>query len=422
MIPFTSSDSLDLETRRRILAKVLEVLDARFYKPELLDARWHEAVEVHRPLIEASPTRDAFEHGVGELLKSLQTSHLGFFHRSATRASSRAALSATYTAETVGDETRWVFQDVHDGGPAASAGIRVGNVLLTVNGSDIRPPVHPVFPMGSTSSITALTQDDESTDFSLLVARPKGKKLHFIEPTLVQADDLGDGIGYMRVAMFPGMVGIDVSTQILRAADRLAESERLVIDLRGNTGGGVGGLRLMSLLTSDRVPVGFAPDRKWAHRDLAVEKERFPRFNRIPASKSGLWLLGMKFGPALLRKKPIVLETEGLGPRRFHGRVCLLVNRHTASMAEMVVMFAKENGLATLVGEPTAGRLLSATSVQVGSGYRLALPVGAYHTWHGATLEGSPIEPNLRIGFDWQDARKGNDEQLNAAIRALRKR
>jgi C-terminal processing protease CtpA/Prc len=41
------------------------------------------------------------------------------------------------------------------------------------------------------------------------------------------------------------------------------------------------------------------------------------------------------------------------------------------------LIFAKENKLATIVGEKTAGRLLSATSVKVGNGFRLALPTGA---------------------------------------------
>ncbi|MBZ5622348.1 MAG: S41 family peptidase [Acidobacteriia bacterium] len=50
----------------------------------------------------------------------------------------------------------------------------------------------------------------------------------------------------------------------------------------------------------------------------------------------------------MLAKKPIVLEAEGLGPRRFHGRAVLLVNRHTASAAGMIVAFARENSLATM--------------------------------------------------------------------------
>ena len=114
-------------------------------------------------------------------------------------------------------------------------------------------------------------------------------------------------------------------------------------------------------------------------------------------SKQALWLLALQFAPAMLAKTPIVLETEGLGGRDFHGRVTILVNRHTASAAEMIVAFARENQLATIVGEKTAGRLLSATSVKVGNGFRLAMPTGAYYTWNGLVLEGTPMEPDELI-------------------------
>jgi carboxyl-terminal processing protease len=77
-------------------------------------------------------------------------------------------------------------------------------------------------------------------------------------------------------------------------------------------------------------------------------------------------LLALRFAPAMLTKRSIVLQTEELGGKAFHGRVNLLVDRHTASAAEMIVVFARENNLARIVGEKTAGRLLSGTFVKVG--------------------------------------------------------
>jgi hypothetical protein len=111
---------------------------------------------------------------------------------------------------------------------------------------------------------------------------------------------------------------------------------------------------------------------------IDTEKVDFPRFSRIPASTKALWPLALKFAPAMLTRKPIVLQTEGMGEKLFHGRVVLLVNRHTASAAEMIIAFARENQLTTIIGEKTAGRLLSAKSVKVGKDFRLALPTGAY--------------------------------------------
>jgi C-terminal processing protease CtpA/Prc len=152
---------------------------------------------------------------------------------------------------------------------------------------------------------------------------------------------------------------------------------------------------------------------------LDSEKPRFRRFNSIPASKKALWPLALKFAPAMLAKTPIVLETEGLGRKDFHGGVILLVDRHTASAAEMIVAFARENNLARIAGEKTAGRLLAATSVKVGQEFRLALPTGAYYTWKGSVLEGTPIEPDELVEFDWQIARRNKDRQLEYAIESV---
>ena len=405
--------------RRAILGKVLATLEKRFYRPGKLDNDWLAAVNRHRPLIEAADTADAFEQSMSNLLAELHTSHLGFFHGSARRASSRAALSATYLADETPFGKRWIFQDVHSGGAASNAGIEPGDILLSVDDRNIIPPEHPVFAMGKQTGLEIVGRNDQVRLVAVDVARPKGKKLHFVEPTLVEARHLENGLGYLKVAMFPGMVGVEVANEITRAVEKLGKMDGLIIDLRGNTGGGIGALRVMSLLTSGKIPVGFALDRKRVTPNLDSAKLRFRRFNVIPTSKKALWPLALKFAPAMLSQKPVVLETEGLGRREFHGRVVLLVDRHTASAAEMIVAFARENKLARIVGENTAGRLLSATSVKVGQGFRLALPTGAYYTWRGTVLEGTPIEPDELVEFDWRAARGNNDRQLVYAIESV---
>lgn len=410
---------LSLQDRRAILDRVLTALRKRFYRPDKLNADWDAAVDRHRPLIESLENADAFEQAMSDLLAELGTSHLGFFHASARRASSRAALSATYLADQTPFGSRWIFQDVHSGGAASIAGIESGDILLTVDTQDVIPPRHPVFPMGKVTEIEVLGKGDLKRLVKVDVARPKGKKLHFIEPTLVETRHLTDGIGYLKIAMFPGMVGVEVANEISRKVEELGQIDSLIIDLRGNTGGGIGALRVMSLLTPGKIPVGFSLSKDRVPSNLDVEKQKFRRFGRIPESKKALWGLALQFAPAMLTKKPIVPQTEGLGEKVFQGKVCLLVNRHTASAAEMVVAFARENKLARIIGEKTAGRLLSATSVKVGQGFRLALPVGAYYTWNGTVLEGSPIEPDDVIGFDWQRRRIGVDDQLERAVDSI---
>jgi C-terminal processing protease CtpA/Prc len=188
-------------------------------------------------LIESADTADRFEQSMSDLLAELQMSHLGFFHGSARRASSRAALSATYLADETPFGKRWIFQDVHSGGAASDAGIEPGDILLSVEGREITPPDHPVFAMGKQTGLEIVGRDDQRRTVTVDVARPKGKKLHFVEPTLVEARHLGDGLGYLKVAMFPGMIGVEVANKISSAVAGLGKIDRLIIDLRGNTRG-----------------------------------------------------------------------------------------------------------------------------------------------------------------------------------------
>jgi len=40
--------------------------------------------------------------------------------------------------------------------------------------------------------------------------------------------------------MFPGMVEVEVANEIARAVEKLGKMDSLIIDPRGNTGGGIG--------------------------------------------------------------------------------------------------------------------------------------------------------------------------------------
>ena len=112
--------------------------------------------------------------------------------------------------------------------------------------------------MGEKTSVEVVGADDKKRRVIVDVARPRGKKLHFIEPKLVEAQHLNDGVGYLRIAMFPGLVGVEVANESSRSLEALGERQP------GNRSPwkylwGIGALRVKSLLTPAKIPVGFAP-------------------------------------------------------------------------------------------------------------------------------------------------------------------
>src|SRR5437899_4713579 len=204
--------------------------------------------------------------------------------------------------------------------------------------------------------------------------------------------------------MFPGAVGIDRAKIFDTAFVNLRDSTRLILDRPVNTGGGIGGLRLMSYLPPDKKEVGYSLTR--ARKEKGYSREKLPRFGRIPSHKATLLWLALRYG---FIDKSILVVTEGLGPQRFHGRVIILVNEHTSSAGEMVAAFADENRLATIVGTKTPGRLLSGTTFRTGSGYILGLPVAAYLTWQGKVIEGKGVTPSVPVELSPDQLLAGED-------------
>lgn len=401
--------TLNATDRRTALDAVLRAVETKFMGPDVDTSSLratHEAA-----VVEAGSALD-FETAMNAMLRDLGVSHTGFFHESAPRAAGRVAIAATFTKAATPDGERWVFQDVHPGGAAATAGIRPGDVLLSVAGKELTPPTATPFTLGERYEVVLRRPDGSTASPTLAVPHPKNKRQPVVVPDqVVTATKLEGGIGYLRVSMFPGVLGMDVARDMSRAVDELA-CDRLIVDLRGNTGGGIGCLRLMSLMCADRRGVGYSIGRDAAKAGRT--KEQLPAFDRIPSSKWGVIPLIVKFARG---GRSVAVFSEGLGARRHHRRVVLLVNEHSASAAEMVAAFASEYELATLVGTKTPGRLVATSAFKVGHGYRVALPVAAYYTWKGTNLEGRGVVPDIEQPIDTVALWQGLDTQLQRATR-----
>jgi C-terminal processing protease CtpA/Prc len=397
--------------RRDVFQRVLTIIDRKFMGPAVdlssLRAR-------HEHAVVGSETPEAFEQALTNVLKDLGTSHTGCFHEGRPRVAGRVAIAATFAKAETADGMRWVFQDVHPGGVAARAGVRSGDVLLTIDDQDVRPPDAVPFSLGQTYAFTVRRADGTTASATMAVPGSREKQRPTVVPDqVVTASKPRDDIGVVRISMFPGVLGMDVARDISRAIADL-QCQKLVVDLRGNTGGGIGCLRVMSHLCPDRRGVGYSLGPAAAKKGLT--KDRLPQFDRIPSSKWGVIPLAVKFATA---GRSVAIFTEALGSKAHHGHVAVLVNEHSASAAEMIAAFASEYRLATLVGTKTAGRLVATSAFKVGHGYRIAIPVAAYYTWQGRSLEGVGVTPDVEEPFSAEAVWQGRDPQLDRALACL---
>ena len=407
--------SLDSHTREKIYTRVCELVDKKHFDPHWDGVNWTKLAANRKAEILRASTDEQFEKQMQDLLNALKTSHTGFRHSRSPNVPARLAISATFMRCTLDGEERWMFQDVHEGGPAYVAGLRPGDILLQIGDQELRPPAPPIFPVGTDSQIVFRNRKGDSVNLTLHVPSPRSKNRPIIVPKSVLCSQLPDGIGWIKATMFPGAVGIDVAHALDKAFDHVRDCDRLIVDLRGNTGGGIGGLRLMSYLTPDKKEVGYSLTR--SRKQKGYDKEKLPRFGRIPSRKPTLLWLALRYG---FIDKSILVVTEGLGSQRFHGRVVILVNEHTSSAGEMVAAFAAENRLATIVGTKTPGRLLSGRTFRVGSGYILGLPVAAYLTWQGTIIEGKGVTPQIPVELSPDRLIAGEDMQMQEALNLVK--
>lgn len=406
--------TVDREQKVKLLHKVSRLVEEKYFSPEFDAAKWRALVDSRAPTILNGGSAEDFEQQMHDLVSQLGSSHTAFYHRNWRPLPPRQSICATLQQCETHDGLRWMLQDVQEGGPAHAAGLRQGDLLLRVDAEETRPPGRVLLKPGRTVRLQVRNANGAEASIDVEVPVLKSKR-PFMTPRAVIASELGPDIGYLKINMFPGLVGIDVARDIDRAISSFGERDRLIVDLRGNSGGGIGGLRLMSYLTPDKLPIGYSLSRTRAQK--GYNKEKLTRFEQIPSRKiTLLWLL-LRYG---FVDHSVALFTEGLGRKKFHGRIALLVNEHSASASEMVAAFAAENGLAKIVGTRTPGRLVGSKAFKLSNGFFLILPVGAYLTWQGKRLEGQGIKPDVEIPLSYERILDGRDNQLEAAIEIVR--
>jgi len=413
--PLTPVDRIHIVNRikKLVLNRHVDVSN-----PKLDYREWGAQLDEYRSTL-ADVDDTEFRRRIGELLNKLGSSHTAFFHRYQTRVPAPYSINATLRATETPSGTRWMFLDVIENGVAARAGIRPGELLLTIDSEPMIPPQPAQFKIGARHHLELGNLQGMSRQVSIEIPSKTAKD----RPPMIEAKSLSyqmiaADVGLVKVATFPGTVGQQFASNLDAAITDLKNRgvERLIVDIRGNVGGGLGSLRLMSYLHPQQLEIGYSVTRRRLRN--GYRREKLARIDRIPARKLELLMMAIRFG-VIHRDRSIALVTEGLGPQPFHGRIVLLVNEYTHSAAEMVASFAKENGLATIVGARTAGEVLGGANFKLRNGYRLRIPVAGWFTWQGECIEGKGVEPDISVDNRAESLAIGIDAQLAKAIEVV---
>jgi carboxyl-terminal processing protease len=411
--------------REEIIANIAKTVKEKFINPNNLNQdldSWAADLSQSKNAIAGAETEELFVSEIRRQLRKLGASHTAFFHGGGHGVPAPHAIHATLRAFDTNRGHRWVLQDVVEDGIAFRAGLLPGDILLAQDDRELIPPKAPEFSLGGRHSLSVVGQNGAGEKQVKLTLPAKAAKDRppMIEPKSVSHKVLDGDIGLLRIASFPGVSGKGFAARLDPAVRDLVKAgcTRLIVDLRGNVGGGLGSLRLMSYLTPAKIPVGYSLTR--ARLRSEFKKESLPRIGKIPSTRIAELAMAVRFG-ILQKDRSITLCTEGLRKQPFQGRVVIIINEHSHSAAEMVAAFVSENHLGKTIGTRTAGEVLGGANFRVGSEYRVRIPVAAWYTWAGRTIEGTGVAPDVPVDVQFDDLSRQKDRQLEAAIEFARR-
>ncbi|MBW3655391.1 MAG: S41 family peptidase [Gemmatimonadetes bacterium] len=209
---------------------------------------------------------------------------------------------------------------------------------------------------------------------------------------------LSPSLGYLRIESF-NPSGPALMPEVARMDSAFAEMAGLpaiVIDLRGNEGGSVDlAYRLGQHLIAEPVPAGYfvirsGYERRGMRTAAALDTATVPA---LPTDGS---VTGDMLGGAVHAAGGAAMLYVGGGlARTYTGRVAVLTDENTGSAAEAVAAMLQEARGAVVVGERTAGAMLSSADVMVAPGWRLRYPAMDYRTAAGRRVEGNGVAPDV---------------------------
>ena len=269
-----------------------------------------------------------------------------------------------------------------DDTPAALAGIRAGDTLIEVDhrslkGRTVREAVKDLRGEPGTEVHLRVRRDGAAApmDFNLVRAA--------IHVNSVRSRLIEPGYGYVRIAQFQNKTPRDLRVAVQRLADESAgDLLGLIVDLRNNPGGVLGASVDVADAFLDEGLIVYTEGRE------AKAELRF-----------------MADDGDILDGAPLVV----------------LINRGSASAAEVVAGALQDHGRAILVGTTSYGKGSVQSVLELEGMRAIKLTTARYYTPSGRSIQASGIDPDITVPDGNSDSPAAYDALLlAAAMRHLR--
>lgn len=383
---------------------VWQTVNKAYFDPDFGGLDWGAMSDRYRPKIITIEQSDRFIAITNQMLFTLGISHLLV----ASETMLQLYMPTLFAPGAVGLDIRWienraVITRVRDGSPADAAGLRPGYVLLAIDGrkvgdmvneADVLPPFNERNfrgcignylagnldgPAGTSVAIRYL--DGRPARHEAVLIRQSRGRGSLINPAMppvfidYESKLLPGKIGYIRFNHFAE----PVDQQFAATLDTLADTNGLVIDLRGNPGGY---FRVMDTMVG---------------RLISAEQQ----------------LYQFRF------RNRTVLRTVAPSGDYYAQPVAILIDESSMSSSEHFAACLQAIGRAAVIGNHSPGYLVGAQWKRLPNGLFFMYPVLQPVPHGGGVVEGKGVRPDFSVSLSRNGLLAGKDAQLDAAVEAV---
>ena len=240
------------------------------------------------------------------------------------------------------------ISSIQEDSPASRSGLNVGDQVLEVNGTDVRG--------ASLTSVIALIRGEVGKRIELLVDREDKRILATLSTEkvavrTVEASQVTDSVALIEIASF----GTGTSADVAESLSKLKFKSGVILDLRNNPGGLIEeAVKVAQLFIGNGVIVSY---------QVNGNEKLFKASN----------------------------------PKPINAPVILMINRNTASSAEILAGAFQDRNRGVVVGERSYGKGSVQELVTLDDGSKLELTVALYRTPSGRVIEELGIIPDLEV-------------------------